>query len=149
MCLGFGCESWLKKVGGWVGWRWGWGGETEILEMKYPQSRFAFEFRTHICCSECKLAKQTFIFCQIIMYNKNRVTDCTVIQCNKQMTQGRASTYLHSVIQNARFIPVFQESPPLQYLVRTNDAQQIDCRSLLLFRTSSVLHKASTPTTVQ
>jgi hypothetical protein len=25
---------------------------TEILETKYPQSPFAFDFRTHICCSE-------------------------------------------------------------------------------------------------
>jgi hypothetical protein len=32
-----------------------------------------------------------------------------MIQCNQQMTQGRASTYLHSVTQSARFIPVLRE----------------------------------------
>ena len=32
-----------------------------------------------------------------------------MIQCNQQMTQGRESTYLHSVIKKAQFIPVFKE----------------------------------------
>jgi hypothetical protein len=90
VCLGFGYESWLKTFRG---------AGTEILEMKYPQSQFALHFRTDIRCSECKLAKQIFTFCHI-MCNTNRITSFNMIQCNQQMTQGRASTYLHSVTQS-------------------------------------------------
>jgi hypothetical protein len=43
----------LKRLGVGVG-------ETERLEMKYAKIQFAFNFRTYICCSECKLAKQIF-----------------------------------------------------------------------------------------
>jgi hypothetical protein len=44
-----------------------------------------------------------------------------MIQCNKQMAQGGANAYLHSVIQNARFEQVFQEfptKPRRQYLTK-------------------------------